>query len=56
MGPDGRSGRFRAELLVPGPVVAGRRLDVLDGRWTVRRGLVATAVSVPSPPKDEDAG
>ncbi|WNZ07407.1 4'-phosphopantetheinyl transferase superfamily protein [Streptomyces sp. 11x1] len=56
VGPDGRSGRFRAELLVPGPVVAGRRLDVLDGRWSVRRGLVATAVSVPFPSEAEDAG
>ncbi|MFF9040629.1 4'-phosphopantetheinyl transferase [Streptomyces sp. NPDC014892] len=53
--PDGRSGGLRAELLVPGPVVDGRRVGVLDGRWTVRRGLVATAVSVPFPTDDEDA-
>ncbi|UUU26201.1 4'-phosphopantetheinyl transferase family protein [Streptomyces sp. DSM 40750] len=53
--PGGRSGRLRAELLVPGPVVAGRRIAVFDGRWTVRRGLVATAVSVPFPTEVEDA-
>lgn len=42
-----RSGGFRALLLVPGPSVGGRRVDRFEGRWTVRRGLVATAVSVP---------
>ncbi|WP_217236612.1 4'-phosphopantetheinyl transferase superfamily protein [Streptomyces sp. AC555_RSS877] len=41
------SGTFRAELLVPGPSVGGRRLGGFEGRWTVRRGLVATAVAVP---------
>ncbi|MFG2381464.1 4'-phosphopantetheinyl transferase family protein [Streptomyces avermitilis] len=41
------SGGFRAELLVPGPLVNGRRLGAFDGRWAVRRGLVATAVTVP---------
>ncbi|ELS58031.1 4'-phosphopantetheinyl transferase family protein [Streptomyces viridochromogenes] len=41
------SGGFRARLLVPGPWVGDRRLDHFDGRWTVGRGLVATAVSVP---------
>ncbi|MET7381446.1 4'-phosphopantetheinyl transferase superfamily protein [Streptomyces sp. NPDC005526] len=40
-------GRFRAELLVPGPLVGGRPLTHFEGRWTVRRGLVATAVTVP---------
>ncbi|MFI5550239.1 4'-phosphopantetheinyl transferase [Streptomyces sp. NPDC051738] len=40
-------GGFRARLLVPGPTVGDRRVDVFEGRWTVRRGLVATAVSVP---------
>lgn len=48
--PGGRSGTLRARLLVPGPVVDGRRADAFDGRWTVRRGLVATAVSVPLAP------
>ncbi|MFF5476331.1 4'-phosphopantetheinyl transferase [Streptomyces sp. NPDC012935] len=41
------SGGFRARLLVPGPLVGDRRVDRFAGRWTVRRGLVATAVSVP---------
>jgi 4'-phosphopantetheinyl transferase EntD len=41
------SGGFWARLLVPGPWLGDRRLDGFEGRWTVRRGLVATAVSVP---------
>ncbi|WP_405649995.1 4'-phosphopantetheinyl transferase [Streptomyces sp. NBC_00019] len=41
------SGGLSAELLVPGPTVGGRRLGRFEGRWTVRRGLVATAVVVP---------
>ncbi|KMS76678.1 4'-phosphopantetheinyl transferase [Streptomyces viridochromogenes] len=44
---DRRSGGFRARLLVPGPWVGDRQLDGFEGRWTVQRGLVATAVSVP---------
>ncbi|MEU2272787.1 4'-phosphopantetheinyl transferase superfamily protein [Streptomyces olindensis] len=40
-------GRFRADLLVPGPLVRDRRLGHFDGRWTAARGLVATAVAVP---------
>ncbi|MFE9021450.1 4'-phosphopantetheinyl transferase [Streptomyces sp. NPDC007808] len=40
-------GGFRARLLVPGPRVGDRRVDHFEGRWAVRRGLVATAVSVP---------
>ncbi|MEU6512148.1 4'-phosphopantetheinyl transferase superfamily protein [Streptomyces sp. NPDC046942] len=47
-GPDGTAhGTLRAELLVPGPQVAGRRLQVFDGRWAVHDGLVATSVVVP---------
>ncbi|MFD7401581.1 4'-phosphopantetheinyl transferase [Streptomyces sp. NPDC059866] len=46
--PHGRMhGRFHAALLVPGPVVGGERLGGFEGRWTVQRGLVATAVAVP---------
>ncbi|MET8289660.1 4'-phosphopantetheinyl transferase [Streptomyces sp. RPA4-2] len=45
-GPE-RSGGFRAALLVPGPLVGGRRIQSFDGRWTVRQGLLATAVTVP---------
>ncbi|MCH0563510.1 MULTISPECIES: 4'-phosphopantetheinyl transferase superfamily protein [unclassified Streptomyces] len=40
-------GGLRAELLVPGPTVDGRRVQTFEGRWTVRQGLVATAVPVP---------
>ncbi|MCX5052880.1 MULTISPECIES: 4'-phosphopantetheinyl transferase family protein [unclassified Streptomyces] len=43
-------GRFRAQLLVPGPLVGGRRLGHFEGRWTVQRGLVATAITVPHTP------
>ncbi|MFE9443920.1 4'-phosphopantetheinyl transferase [Streptomyces sp. NPDC006602] len=39
-------GTLRAELLVPGPTVGGRRLGHFEGRWTARQGLVATAVAV----------
>ncbi|WP_371663810.1 4'-phosphopantetheinyl transferase [Streptomyces sp. NBC_00280] len=44
------NGTFRARLLVPGPVVDGRELRYFDGRWTVRHGLLATAVSVSHQP------
>ncbi|WP_432138798.1 MULTISPECIES: 4'-phosphopantetheinyl transferase family protein [unclassified Streptomyces] len=40
-------GTLRARLLVPGPVVDGRRLTHFEGRWTIQRGLVATAITVP---------
>ncbi|MEU8588720.1 4'-phosphopantetheinyl transferase superfamily protein [Streptomyces sp. NPDC048664] len=43
----GGVGGFRARLLVAGPVVAGRRIEAFDGRWTTGRGLVATSVVVP---------
>jgi 4'-phosphopantetheinyl transferase EntD len=51
--PGGHAGGLRAELLVPGPVVDGRRLTAFDGRWSVRRGLVVTSVSVPFPLENE---
>ncbi|MFI9803415.1 4'-phosphopantetheinyl transferase [Streptomyces sp. NPDC052301] len=44
-----RRGTLSAELLVPGPVVGGRRLRTFSGRWAVRDGLVTTAVVVPHP-------
>lgn len=47
-GPELRGG-LRAQLLVPGPVVGGARLGLFEGRWTVQRGLVATAVTIPHP-------
>ncbi|MFI1564939.1 4'-phosphopantetheinyl transferase [Streptomyces sp. NPDC020490] len=46
---DRLSGGFRAALLVPGPLVGGGRVGHFEGRWTVRRGLVATSVTVPHP-------
>lgn len=42
-----RSGSFEARLLVPGPVVGGRRLDAFAGRWASGRGLILTAVALP---------
>ncbi len=44
---DPRRGTLRADLLVPGPTVDGRRPAHFDGRWNARDGLVATAVTVP---------
>ncbi|MEV0640483.1 4'-phosphopantetheinyl transferase superfamily protein [Streptomyces sp. NPDC050619] len=40
-------GALRAELLVPGPLVGGRRLGHFTGRWSAGRGLVVTSVTVP---------
>jgi enterobactin synthetase component D / holo-[acyl-carrier protein] synthase len=45
---DGAAGTFTATLLVPGPVVAGSPLRVLDGRWMTGRGLVLTAIVLPA--------
>ncbi|MGW1466700.1 4'-phosphopantetheinyl transferase family protein [Streptomyces sp. NPDC002308] len=42
-------GRFRAELLVEGPLVGDRRVEHFEGRWIARQGLVTTAVTVPLP-------
>ncbi|MCZ1006306.1 4'-phosphopantetheinyl transferase family protein [Streptomyces lydicus] len=44
---DPAAGTFRAQLLVPGPEVAGTRLPGFDGRWMVRAGLIVTAIAVP---------
>jgi 4'-phosphopantetheinyl transferase EntD len=41
-------GTFTARLLVPGPMVDGRRLDGFTGRWLVGSGLVITAITVPA--------
>ncbi|MBG7698510.1 4'-phosphopantetheinyl transferase superfamily protein [Streptomyces sp. MC1] len=43
------SGALHAELLVPGPVIGGHRLQAFEGRWTVRHGVVATSVVIPHP-------
>ncbi|WP_030235979.1 4'-phosphopantetheinyl transferase family protein [Streptomyces sp. NRRL S-350] len=40
------AGSFTARLLVPGPVVGGRRVEGFEGRWAVREGLLATAIAV----------
>lgn len=37
---------FTARLLVPSPLVEGRRVDSFEGRWACREGLVVTAVTV----------
>nr|BFD81603.1 4'-phosphopantetheinyl transferase superfamily protein [Streptomyces sp. Xyl84] len=43
------TGSFQARLLVPGPLLGEHRVTRFDGRWTVRAGLLATAVTVPVP-------
>ena len=42
--PEGR--RFKARLLVPGPLVEGAELTGFDGRWLVDDGLVVTAIAL----------
>ena len=44
---DRERGTFSAQLLVPGPVVEGRRLDGFSGRWLAAEGLVLSAIAVP---------
>jgi 4'-phosphopantetheinyl transferase EntD len=44
--PDPYAGTFTARLGVPGPVVDGRTLTGFTGRWIVRGGIVATAITV----------
>ncbi|MDR2983867.1 MAG: 4'-phosphopantetheinyl transferase superfamily protein [Nocardiopsaceae bacterium] len=41
-------GTFTARLLVAGPLVGGRPLTAYEGRWAIGRGVVVTAVTVPS--------
>jgi 4'-phosphopantetheinyl transferase EntD len=45
---DPRQGTFTARLLVPGLVVNGTPLAVLNGRWLADRGLLLTAVVIPA--------
>ncbi|MFF0188107.1 4'-phosphopantetheinyl transferase [Streptomyces sp. NPDC005244] len=47
---DPLTGRFRAQLLVSGPVVDGHSVGSFDGRWTLKGDLVGTAVTVPHAP------
>ncbi|MFJ8487924.1 4'-phosphopantetheinyl transferase [Streptomyces sp. NPDC094038] len=42
-------GLLRARLLVPGPVLGGRRLEAFEGRWSVGHGMLTSAVVVPHP-------
>jgi 4'-phosphopantetheinyl transferase EntD len=44
---DPEAGTFHARLLVAGPLVAGRPLTGLSGRWLAAGGLVATAIALP---------
>ncbi len=55
LAPDGT---FIATLLVPGPVVDGRPLEQLPGRWVADHGLLLTAVviSAASAVSTESAG
>lgn len=46
---DREQGTFSARLLVPGPVVEGRRLGGFEGRWLAAEGLVLSAIAVPAP-------
>jgi len=46
---DREGATFSARLLVPGPMVDGRPLGQLSGRWLVRDGLAITAIAVPPP-------
>ncbi|MEE1799444.1 MULTISPECIES: 4'-phosphopantetheinyl transferase superfamily protein [unclassified Streptomyces] len=39
---------FHARLLVPGPVVGGRRIGEFPGRWIAAHGLIATAIHLPA--------
>jgi 4'-phosphopantetheinyl transferase EntD len=46
---DREAGAFRAQLLVPGPLVDGRPLTELAGRWLAADGLVASAIALATP-------
>ncbi|GGW73017.1 4'-phosphopantetheinyl transferase family protein [Streptomyces xantholiticus] len=46
------SGTFSARLLVPGPVIGGRRLSSFTGRWAADGGLVMTAIALPAATPD----
>ena len=40
-------GTLRARLLVPGPQVGAERLQLFEGRWSVRHSMLTSAVVVP---------
>lgn len=41
-----QAGTFVARLLIAGPMLAGRRLTRLDGRWIVGEGIIVTAIAM----------
>jgi 4'-phosphopantetheinyl transferase EntD len=41
-------GTFTARLLVPAPTVAGVALETLTGRWLAARGLLLSAIALPT--------
>jgi 4'-phosphopantetheinyl transferase EntD len=45
-GPDGITGTFHTDLLVPGDTISGPPLTGFDGRWLVDDGLVIAAIAV----------
>ncbi len=45
---DPAAGTFESHLLVPGPTVAGRRLQRFTGGWHIDGNLVATAIALPA--------
>lgn len=45
---DASGGTFTGRLLVPGPLVNGSPLTLLNGRWLFCRGLLVTAIVVPA--------
>jgi 4'-phosphopantetheinyl transferase EntD len=45
---DPDDGTFAARILVEPPLLHGRPLTALDGRWLVRDGLLVTAIAVPT--------
>ena len=54
-GPDPERGTFTADLLVdPLPVVAGRPVRTLHGRYAVSGGLLGTAVTLAADRGEED--
>jgi 4'-phosphopantetheinyl transferase EntD len=43
---DPERGTFRARLLVPGPLVAGRQVDGFTGRWLATERFLVTAIAL----------
>lgn len=43
---DPARGTFRVRLLIPGPIMNGRRVEALDGRFCISNGFVLTFVGI----------